>query len=373
VKIKKSLALFCLVLTVFLAVSPAGGETVRIKDITEVEGVRGNQLVGYGLVVGLAGSGDSRNSLFTNQALANMLEKMGIAVDSQAVRARNVASVIITAELPPFVQSGEEIDVTVSSLGDAKTLQGGVLLLTPLKAVDGKVYAVAQGPLSIGGFNVGGGGGNVVQQNHPTVGMIPGGGIVERTVETNFVDKVRGVFTLLLREPDFVTASRIARAINEELGGGKARVLDANRVEVSIPEHYQNQVSRLIALVGEIPVEPDVPARVVINERTGTVVIGGNVRILPVAVSHGNLTVTVRTEYQVSQPPPFSPGETVVVPQREVRVEEEPARLFKVESGNTIDDLVKALNALGVTPRDLIAILQAIKKAGALQGELIIE
>jgi len=372
VKIKRSLMLLGLILTVFSVVSPVRGETVRIKDITQVEGVRSNQLVGYGLVVGLSGSGDSRNSLFTNQALANMLEKMGISVDSQAVRSRNVASVIITAELPPFVQEGEEIDVTVSSLGDAKTLQGGVLLLTPLKAVDGKVYAVAQGPLSIGGFNVGGGG-NVVQQNHPTVGMIPGGGIVERTVETNFIDEIRGVFTLLLREPDFVTASRIAQAINEELGGGKAQALDANRVEVTIPEHYQNQVSRLIALVGEIPVEPDVPARVVINERTGTVVIGGNVRILPVALSHGNLTVTITTEYQVSQPPPLSSGETVVVPQQEVRVEEEPARLFKVESGNTIDDLVRALNALGVTPRDLVAILQAIKKAGALQGELIIE
>ncbi|MDI3543386.1 MAG: flagellar P-ring protein FlgI [Candidatus Atribacteria bacterium] len=371
-RIKRSLILLGLILTIFSVVSPVRGETVRIKDITQVEGVRGNQLVGYGLVVGLSGSGDSRNSLFTNQALANMLEKMGISVDSQAVRSRNVASVIVTAELPPFVQQGEEIDVTVSSLGDAKTLQGGVLLLTPLKAVDGKVYAVAQGPLSIGGFNVGGGG-NVVQQNHPTVGMIPGGGIVERTVETNFVDEVRGIFTLLLREPDFVTASRIAQAINEELGGGKAQALDANRVEVTIPEHYQHQVSRLIALVGEIPVEPDVPARVVINERTGTVVIGGNVRILPVGISHGNLTVTVRTEYQVSQPPPLSPGETVVVPQQEVRVEEEPARLFKVESGNTIDDLVRALNALGVTPRDLVAILQAIKKAGALQGELIIE
>jgi len=372
VKIKRSLMLLGLILTVFSVVSPVRGETVRIKDITQVEGVRSNQLVGYGLVVGLSGSGDSRNSLFTNQALANMLEKMGISVDSQAVRSRNVASVIITAELPPFVQEGEEIDVTVSSLGDAKTLQGGVLLLTPLKAVDGKVYAVAQGPLSIGGFNVGGGG-NVVQQNHPTVGMIPGGGIVERTVETNFIDEIRGVFTLLLREPDFVTASRIAQAINEELGGGKAQALDANRVEVTIPEHYQNQVSRLIALVGEIPVEPDVPARVVINERTGTVVIGGNVRILPVALSHGNLTVTITTEYQVSQPPPLSSGETVVVPQQEVKVEEEPARLFKVESGNTIDDLVRALNALGVTPRDLVAILQAIKKAGALQGELIIE
>lgn len=351
----------------------AFGETVRVKDITEVEGVRGNQLVGYGLVVGLSGSGDSQNSLFTNQALGNVLEKLGLTVNSQAVRARNIASVIVTAELPPFAATGEKIDVTVSSMGDAKSLQGGVLLLTPLKGVDGKVYAVAQGPVSVGGFSAGGGGGNQVQRNHPTVGIVSGGAIVERTVETNFFDADKGTVTFLLREPDFVTASRIALAINEELGGDKARVLDANRVEVTVPGHYRGRVSQLLALLGELPVEPDVPARVVVNERTGTVVIGGNVRILPVALSHGNLTVTIKTEYQVSQPAPLSGGETVIVPRREVGVKEEEARLFPVRSGNTIEDLVNVLNSLGVSPRDLIAILQALKKAGALQGELIVE
>lgn len=356
---------FCVPFRVF-------GETVRVKDITEVEGVRGNQLVGYGLVVGLSGSGDSQNSLFTNQALGNVLEKLGLTVNSQAVRARNIASVIVTAELPPFVVAGEKIDVTVSSMGDAKSLQGGVLLLTPLKGVDGKVYAVAQGPVSVGGFSAGGGG-NQVQRNHPTVGIVSGGAIVERAVATDFFDVNKGTVTFLLRESDFVTASRIALAINEELGGDKARVLDANRVEVTVPDHYRGRVSQLLALLGELPVEPDVPARVVVNERTGTVVIGGNVRILPVALSHGNLTVTIKTEYEVSQPPPFSGGETVVVPQEEVKVKEEEARLFPVRSGNTIEDLVNVLNSLGVSPRDLIAILQALKKAGALQGELIVE
>lgn len=364
---------FFMILCFFLVCSfPAFGETVRVKDITEVEGVRGNQLVGYGLVVGLSGSGDSQNSLFTNQALGNVLNKLGLTVDSQAVRVRNIASVIVTAELPPFVAPGEKIDVTVSSLGDAKSLQGGVLLLTPLKGVDGKVYAVAQGPVSIGGFTAGGGG-TRVQRNHPTVGTIPGGAIVERTVETHFFDTSRGTVSLLLREPDFVTASRIALAINEELGGDRAVVVNANKVEITVPDRYRNRVSQLLALLGELPVEPDVPARVVVNERTGTVVIGGNVRILPVALSHGNLTVTVRTEYQVSQPPPFSPGETVVVPREEVQVKEEETRLFPVRSGNTIEDLVQVLNSLGVSPRDLVAILQALKKAGALQGELILE
>lgn len=362
------ISVFCVLLAL-----PLRAEVVRIKDITDIEGVRGNQLVGYGLVVGLSGTGDSQNTLFTNQALANVLAKFGIPVDSQLVRSRNVASVLVTAELPPFVRNGERIDCIVSSLGDAKSLQGGMLLLTPLKGVDGKVYAVAQGPVSIGGFNVGGGGGNQVQRNHPTVGRIPGGAIVERTVETNFFDAARGTLTFLLRNPDFVTASRIAQAINVELGGDAARVLDANRVEVRIPEHYRDRVSQLVALLGEIPVTPDAPARVVVNERTGTIVIGGNVRILPVALAHGNLTVTIKTQHEVSQPPPFSPGETVVVPETQVQVEEQEARLFRVESGNTIDDLVRVLNALGVSPRDLIAILQALKEAGALQGELVIQ
>lgn len=369
---KAWLGLFCLVFLLLFSF-PVCAEVTRIKDITELEGVRGNQLIGYGLVVGLSGTGDSRNSLFTNQALSNVLEKFGISVDSELIRSRNVASVLVTAELPPFVQNGERIDCIVSSLGDAKSLQGGVLLLTPLKGVDGKVYAVAQGPVSIGGFAAGTGGGNEVQRNHPTVGRIPNGAIVERTVETNFYDATRGTFTLLLKNPDFVTASRIAQAINVEFGGDTARALDANRVEVRIPEHYRGRVSQLVALVGEIPVEPDMPARVVVNERTGTIVIGGNVRILPVALAHGNLTVTIRTQYEVSQPPPFSPGETVVVPQEEVTVREQEARLFRVESGNTIDDLVRVLNALGVSPRDLIAILQALKEAGALQGELVIQ
>ncbi len=357
---------------IFVLPSYALGEVVRVKDITEVEGVRGNQLLGYGLVIGLSGTGDSQNSLFTNQALSNMLEKMGITVNSQAVRARNVASVIVTAEFPPFAAQGETIDVLVSSLGDAKSLQGGVLLLTPLKGVDGKVYAVAQGPVSIGGFAAGGGG-NQVQRNHPTVGRIPNGAIIERTVETTFFDSTQGTVTFLLRESDFVTASRIAAVMNEQLGGDKARVIDANRIVVTIPEHYRGRVAQLVSVLGELPVEPDVPARVVVNERTGTIVIGGNVRILPVALSHGNLTVTIRTEYQVSQPPPFSEGETVVVPQEEVQVQEEEARLFPVRSGNTIEDLVSVLNSLGVSPRDLIAILQALKKAGALQGELVVE
>ncbi|HSV31348.1 MAG TPA: flagellar basal body P-ring protein FlgI [Atribacteraceae bacterium] len=360
-----------LVISLFLTFT-ANAETVRIKDITRFEGERGNQLIGYGLVVGLSGTGDSRNSLFTNQSLANMLQLLGITVDPHQIRSRNVAGVIVTAELPPFIRPGETIDVSVSSLGDSETLQGGVLLVTPLKAVDGKVYAVAQGPLSIGGFAAGGGGAQV-QRNHPTVGMIPNGGIVERTVDTRFYDPTRGTITLLLQNPDFVTATRIAQAISNEIGGRRTRALDANRIEITIPDQYLHRVSSLMALIGEIPVTPDVPARVVVNERTGTVVIGGNVRILPVALSHGDLTVTIQTRFLVSQPPPFSPGETVVVPETQVEVVEEEVGLSRIEGTTTIDDLVMSLNALGVGPRDLIAILQALNKAGALQGELIVE
>lgn len=340
---------------------------VRIKDIAHVEGIHPNPLVGYGLVVGLNGTGDKKGTEFTIRSVVNMLRRLGVQVDPSLVNVKNVAAVMVTATLPPFAPKGTRLDVVVSSIGDATSLQGGTLLLTPLRGPDGEVYAVAQGPLSIGGF-VGGGGANQVQKNHPTTGRIPRGAVVER--EIPFPLEGQQVFYLDLHQRDFTTARNIARSINQALGGALAHAEHPGRVRVEIPPEYQDRVVDLVAAVESLPVQVDSAARVVLNERTGTVVLGGNVQIRTVAVSHGNLIVQIRTRFEVSQPGPFSQGQTVVVPQQEVQVEEPQARVFLIEETATVEDLVRALNAVGVTPRDLIAILQAIEAAGALQGEL---
>ena len=355
--------LILIILTFFISHAHA----VRIKNIIDIEGVRKNQLVGYGLVVGLNGTGDGNKSEFTIQSMVSMLEKMGITVSTEDIKVDNVAAVMVTADLPPFARVGSRIDVLVSSIGDADNLQGGTLLFTPLKAANGKVYAVAQGPVSTGGFSVGGAGGKV-QKNFPTVGRVVGGAMIEREVVSNFNQK--RTLSLVLRNPDFTTASRVAEAINAALYEQIAKAPDAGAVQVRISEKYSENIAGLVVLIEGLEVTPDTTSKIVINERTGTVVMGNNVRISTIAIAHGNLSIQIKESKDVSQPLPFSQGETVVTPETEISVEEEKNKLILVESGVTIGEVVRALNALGVSPRDLIAIFQAIKVAGALQAEL---
>lgn len=340
-------------------------QTVKIKDIARIEGARSNQIYGYGLVVGLDGTGDTQQTLFTAQSVANMLQRFGISVPPSKMKVKNVGAVMVTADLPPFVRPGSRIDVVVSSLGDARSLQGGTLLQTPLRAANGSVYAVAQGSVSVGGFTAGGGGATVTK-NHSTVGRIPGGAIIEQAVPATLDNG--GSVNVLLNNPDFTTAVRIAEAVNEKVGPGSAAALDAATVQVRADSQA---VITLIANIGELSVVQSAIAKVIVNERTGTVVIGGGVKLSPVAVSHGNLSVEISTEFQVSQPAPISPtGETTVVPQTTVEAREEGARLVNLQPGTTLEELVRALNELKVTPRDIVAILQALKQAGALHAEL---
>ncbi|MDI3279765.1 MAG: flagellar basal body P-ring protein FlgI [Bacillota bacterium] len=350
--------------------APADDPAVRIKDIARILGDRPNQLTGLGLVTGLEGTGDSSTSLANVQMVANMLRNFGVTVPPERLRVRNVAAVTVTAELPPFARNGDRIDVLVSSLGDAKSLQGGVLLLTPLRGADGRVYAVAQGPVSIGGFNVRRGGA-AVEKNHPTVGIVPGGATVEVEVPAELATQDR--VTLVLREPDFTTAARVAEVINRTFTPQTARAVDKSTVEVVLPAAYREEPVSFIAALEELPVRPDGVARIVVNERTGTIVVGHQVRLSTVAVAQGNLSVRIVSRPEVSQPPPFSGGETVVTPGAEITAEEGQGHMVVLPSPVAVQDLVDALNGVGATPRDIIAILQAIKAAGALHGELIIQ
>ena len=358
-----------LLLAILTAVGVTTVQAARIKDIANIRGVRQNQLFGYGLVVGLDGSGDGNKSLFTVQSLASMLEKMGVTIDPDDLKVKNVAAVMITANLPPFARAGSRIDVLVSSIGDAKNLQGGTLLLTPLKAADGRVYAVAQGPVSTGGFSYGKGTGTGVQKNFPTVGRIVGGALIEREIANDF--NKRELLTLALHAPDFTTATRVAQAINGAFGDVMATAPDAGTIKVKVPDLYRGRSVELVALIENLGVTPDMVSKVIINERTGTVIMGENVRIATIAIAHGNLSIQVNKRDNVSQPAPFARrGRTVVTTDREMIVEEGSNPLFLVESGVSIGEVVRALNALGVSPRDLIAIFQALKAAGALQAEL---
>ncbi|MFQ5513749.1 MAG: flagellar basal body P-ring protein FlgI [Myxococcota bacterium] len=357
---------FALALVALLLSS--GAQAARIKDLARFAGVRPNPLIGYGIVVGLQGTGDSSASLFANRSLAGLLSKLGIVVDPNLVKVTNVAAVMVTAELPPFARIGETLDVTISSIGDSSNLQGGTLLATPLLGVNGEVYALAQGGVSIGGFSASSGAGDAVQQNHPTVGRIPGGALVER--ELPFRLRPRDSMRLLLREKDFTTAARMARELNAALGSGIAHASDAGTIELRVPEPQQLDLVTFLARVEDVQVQPDRSATVVLNERTGTVVMGADVRISAVAIAHGNLTVRIDNKTQVSQPAPFAQvGSTVAFDNAEIVVQEKGTPLAVVQ-GITISELVRALNAIGASPRDLIAILQAIKAAGALQAEL---
>lgn len=354
-----------------LLITPAVN-AARLKDITTVQGGRDNQLVGYGLVVGLAGQGDSRLS-FTVQSIANALERFGVSVPPETLRSDNVAAVMVTADINAFAKGGARLDVTVSSIGDAESLQGGVLLQTPLQGADGRVYAVAQGPVAVGGFlaGSGGAGGASVAKNHPTVGVITGGAIVEREIPTQIVSETDGM-NLLLLNPDYTTAVRVADAINSVFGAS-AMALDSSSINVRVPEVFRGQEVNFLAIIGNLEVNPDSVARIIINERTGTIVATHTVRLSSVAVSHGSLVITVSSTLGVSQPNALAEqGQTVVVESTETDVSEIQGQFAIIENYPTLERLTAALNALGVTTREMISILQTMKRAGALQAELII-
>jgi flagellar P-ring protein precursor FlgI len=359
-------------LALVLAAAPAAADTtVRLRDVASLQGTAPVPLIGYGLVVGLNKTGDRRQTVFSAQTLANMLERFGVLVPGEQIKIENVAAVLVTAELPAFSRRGSRLDITASSIGDARSLQGGTLLPTPMRGTDGTIYALAQGPLSLGGFG-GGKGGNSVQVNHLTVGRVPNGGIIQAEL-AGAVPPVGESILLTLGTPDFTTATRVADAVNAEMGPGAAQALDAASVQVSVPANYRGALPNLMARIEPLPVTLGGQARIVINERTGTVVVGNEVRLGRAAVAHGNLSVKISTKFNVSQPNPFSPqGETVVVPDEKVEVTEAEAKLVTLEEGATLDAVVRALNALGATPRDVIAILQAMKAAGALTAELVI-
>ncbi|HEY5234461.1 MAG TPA: flagellar basal body P-ring protein FlgI [Verrucomicrobiae bacterium] len=364
-----SISVALLLLLTFASAAPAGD--VRLRDLVMVAGARDNQLVGYGLVVGLAGDGD-KDPIYTQQTIANMLRRFGVNVPATTLSAKNVAVVMVTADIPAFVKEGSRIDVQVSSMGDAKSLQGGVLLQTPLMGADNKIYAVAQGAISVGGFSVGtgGGGGATVTKNHPTVAQIIDGAIVEREIPTKIVRD--NTVELLLREPDFISTALMADAINDVFTNS-AHALDSTSVQVRMPNDAENNPVDFIAALENIKITPDTPARVIINERTGTIVATANVQISSCAVACGNITINIASTLDVSQPNPFSKsGQTVVTPRTTTDVTENKASLVALPELPTVEKVAAALNTLGVTPRDMMAIFQAMKQAGALQAELII-
>jgi flagellar P-ring protein precursor FlgI len=341
-------------------------DAVRLKDMATFSGVRTNQLVGYGLVVGLSGSGDKSGTEFTIQSMVNMLEKMGVRVDRTSLKVKNVAAVMVTAKMPVSARPGAKLDVVVSSLGDASSLYGGVLLMTPLKGIDGKVYALAQGSLVLGGYSAGGDAGQA-SKNVTTVGQIPGGASVERAVPFAFNNQQSLV--IHLNEQDFSTTEQVVQRVNGALGGSSASAEDIASVRLTIPEQYQGNLVPLMASLENIEFSPDIRAKVVIDERSGTVVLGGTVTLSRVAVTHGNLNVVIKESPQVSQPQPFGRGQTAITPDTQVNVREQTKRLVLVEGAN-IQELINGLNAIGATPRDIMSILRTLKAAGALHADL---
>jgi flagellar P-ring protein precursor FlgI len=343
----------------------------RIKDIADVEGVRGNQLFGFGVVVGLNGTGDGNSSQFTTQSLSNLLDRMGIRVNAADIKSKNVAAVMVTGILPPFVRPGSRIDVTLSSLGDAKSLQGGTLLFTPLKGADGNTYAVSQGAVSVGGFTVESGGGDTAQKNHPTVGSISLGATIERAIPFDLFQSER--IRIVLRQPDFTTVTRLVSAINGDLGHPLAVAVDGASAEVAIAGQYKRNPVQFLSRLENVEVQQDLGAKVVVNEKTGTIIMGERVTISKVALAHGNLSIAIRAETQVSQPNALAEGETAIVTNSDVTIGEDVRGFSMIGGGQvTLGELVQALNALGATPRDLISIFMALKRAGALNAELIV-
>jgi flagellar P-ring protein precursor FlgI len=397
-KMRKHRALrsvFPLLLLAVVLVSTA--EAARIKDIAGIGGIRDNQLIGYGLVVGLAGTGDDVRNGFTRDTLSNLLTRQGLSTRDRVLTSKNIAAVMVTAQLPPFAKIGSKLDVTVSSLGDAKSLLGGTLLMTPLRGADGEIYAVAQGAVTIGGFTAAGASGSSVSKNHATAGTIANGALIEKELKYDLAGIQR--ISINLFQPDFTTATRLAASINGKVSAVEARTVDSGSIVVEMKQGARGELASIVSQIENIEVTVDAPAVVVLNEKTGTVVMGENVRISTVAVAHGNLSIQIREEQEVSQPLPFAPaatgrsemaatrneradarrgggtmmapgGQTVVTPQSEVGVTEEKKKLLVVPRGVTIQEVVQGLNAMGVSPRDLITILQSIKAAGALQADL---
>ncbi len=361
------LGLVLVLLPMAFARASAPNRTVLLRDITDVEGVRDNQLVGYGLVTGLRGTGDRQQTFFTVQTLANVLQRMGVQINPAQVVVKNVAAVFVTATLPAFSSPGMKIDLTVSSVGDAKSLEGGVLLLTPLRGPDGRVYAEAQGPLILGGYSEGVAG-NLRAVNLPTTGRIPNGAIVERGVSVD-LSQFRTV-SLLLRNDDFTAVRDAADAINKSLGRPAATAVDSRRILVDVAAAGEPSVPLLISRMQNLSINFQEPAKVVINERTGTIVLGGDVKLSPVSLLHGSLTIEVATSIAVSQPGALSNGTTAVVPETTLGVKDQPAQSIRLDSGADVDELIRGLHAIGATSHDIVAILQAIKAAGGLQADL---
>jgi len=365
-----SKAIFWLILFMVFA---SQAESARIKDLTSIRGVRSNQLIGFGLVIGLTGTGDSAtNVFFSIQTMVSMLKRMGVTVPSTEIdqlKFKNVATVMVTADLPAFARQGDKIDVTISSVGDSLSLQGGTLLMTPLKGPDSTTYAIAQGPISIGGFSVSGQA-RGIQKNHLTVGRISNGGLVEKELYVDFNGKEEILFSM--KKTDFTTASRISQKINDKLKNVYASVVDARSIKVIVPPEYIGTASLFVTELEGLDVDPDISAKVIIDERTGTVVMGENVRLSTVAVAHGSLFIEIKEEPLAVQPPPIAPAsaETVVLPRTRIALQEGQDKLLVVPKGISLGDVVSALNSIGVTPRDLIAILQAIKASGSLHAEL---
>ena len=363
------IAMMSLMLGTCSAYAPADAtpaREARVKDIASIEGIRDNQLVGYGIVVGLDGTGDSQQTTFPAQTLASTLLRMGVSVPAQAIRVQNLAAVFVSATLPPFARPGTKLDITVSSAGDARSLEGGLLLMTPLYGADGKIYAQAEGPLVVGGYSISVNG-NLKQSNHPNTARVPSGGMVERGVPIELADRAH--LSLLLNDADFRSAEAVADAINQVVGRPAAHVLDSRRIDLSVLQG--EEVPAFLAQVEstEVPVFPK--AKVVVNERTGTVVIGGTVVLQPVSILHGGLAVNVVSEFQVSQPNGFSSGGTTqVVQQTQINAQDKPVNRIELKRGATVDDLVRSLQMIGATARDVISILQAMKSAGALEAEI---
>lgn len=369
-KLRAMLLGIVLTLTGLSASLPVQAE--RVKDLASVAGVRSNQLVGYGLVVGLDGTGDQTSQApFTIQSIKNMLAQFGITVPPNVnPQLKNVAAVTVTAQLPPFAKPGQLMDVTVSSIANAGSLRGGALLMTPLRGADGEVYAMAQGNLIVSGFGISGQDGSRISVNVPSTGRIPGGATVERAVASNFATEPS--VTLNLHTPDFTTATRLASGINELLGPGTAEPIDAVSIMVAAPEDLSQRIA-FVSTLEQLEIRPgDAPARVIVNSRTGTVVIGSTVRVLPAAVTHGSLAVTITERTDVSQPNAFGDGDTALVARSELTVEQADARMFKFDSGVSLDTLVDAVNKVGAAPGDLVAILEALRQAGALRAELVV-
>lgn len=356
-----------LLLTIAAARASEPNHRVLVRDITTVEGVRDNMLVGYGLVVGLHGTGDRQQTFFTVQTLANAMQRMGVQISPAQVVVKNVASVFITASLPPFARPGSKLDITVSSIGDARSLEGGVLLMSALHAPDGAVYAEAQGAVVLGGYSVGNGG-NTKQVNHATVGRIPEGAIVERDASVD-LSQFKTV-SLLLRNPDFTTAKDIADAVNQEFHKTVASASDSSRVEVNVADTAATSVPILISQLQNLSLTAHPPAKVVVDERTGTIVMGGDVKLTPVSIIHGSLSIQISTAYKVSQPGPLSNGTTATVPDVKIAASDAPAQVIRLDDGASVEELINGLHTIGSSAHDIIAILEAIKAAGGLQAEL---